>query len=161
ARDRTVPAGTREQSRLARWLSVERRLLKRSRRLLAGASRRDGSRLPKAACHGHGSTFTMTTFPTGPFRLLTIPHINPAGFGSVGEVEVIESSGMPRVGTRLARKQLGPQWAQHPEMRERFEREIDLLDRMRHPNIVGLVGVSMSATERFYVMPLYPQSLRD
>ena len=41
------------------------------------------------------------------------------------------------------------------------EREIELLSRMSHPNIVSLAGVSLSPTERFYVMPLYERSLRD
>jgi serine/threonine protein kinase len=103
----------------------------------------------------------MTKYTQGQFNVSFIRRIGAGGIGSVDEVEVVRSSGDPPVGTRFARKQLGPQWAQDPAMRERFEREIVLLATMNHPNIVSLAGVSASATERFYVMPLYANSLRD
>lgn len=95
------------------------------------------------------------------FYVRSIRHIGAGGIGTVDEVEVVRSSGEPRVGTRLARKQLGAQWINHSAMRERFEREISLLASMTHPNIVTLVGVSVSSAERWYVMPLYDRSLRD
>lgn len=95
------------------------------------------------------------------FYVRPIRHLGAGGIGTVDEVEVVRSSGEPPVGTRLARKQLGAQWSGQPSMRERFEREIQLLASMDHPNIVTLVGVSTSAAERWYVMPLYDGSLRD
>lgn len=103
----------------------------------------------------------MANFVQGQFHISFVRRIGAGGIGSVDEVEVTRSSGVPPVGTRLARKQLGPQWAQNPTMRERFEREIELLGKMAHPNIVSLAGVSVSSTERYYVMPLYSNSLRD
>ena len=103
----------------------------------------------------------MMTYLPGQFHVSFVRRIGIGGIGSVDEVEVVRSSGDPPVGTRLARKQLGAQWAQSPAMRARFEQEIELLKRMSHPNIVSLAGVSVSNTERFYVMPLYTQSLRD
>lgn len=95
------------------------------------------------------------------FHIKPIRHIGAGGIGTVDEVEVVQSTGSPPVGTRLARKQLGPQWTANPVMRDRFEREIELLGTMHHPNIVTLVGVSISKTERWYVMPLYSHSVRD
>jgi serine/threonine protein kinase len=95
------------------------------------------------------------------FRIRFVRPIGAGGFGSVDEVVVVSSSGSPPVGTRLARKQLGPQWAKDPQARERFEREIEMLAQMHHPNIVSLEGVSLSEVERCYVMPLYASSLRD
>jgi serine/threonine protein kinase len=103
----------------------------------------------------------MNRFTRSQFEVRFVRRLGAGGIGFVDEVEVVKSSGDPPVGTRFARKQLGPQWAQNPGMRERFEQEIKLLEHMSHPNIVSLAGVGASVTERCYVMPLYSQSLRD
>jgi len=64
------------------------------------------------------------------------------------------------VGTEWARKRLNAKWALHPEMRQRFEREIAALQVMQHPNIVTCQAENLPGEERFYVMPLYQHSLR-
>lgn len=102
----------------------------------------------------------MKKFTPGQIQISFVRRIGGGGIGTVDEVEVVESSGAPAVGTRFARKRLGPPWAQDPVMRGRFERELELLQRMDHPNIVSHVGASVSDTERYYAMPLYAHSLR-
>jgi serine/threonine protein kinase len=102
----------------------------------------------------------MKNFTPGQIQISFVRRIGGGGIGTVDEVEVVESSGAPAVGTRFARKQLGPPLAQDPTMRGRFERELELLQRMDHPNIVSHVGASVSGTGRYYAMPLYAHSLR-
>lgn len=95
------------------------------------------------------------------YRVQFVRHLGAGGIGTVDDVMVTESFGYPYVGTHLARKQLNARWRSHPEMQERFEREIELLGYMNHRNIVRLEGVSMSPGGRFYLMPLYTHSLRS
>jgi len=61
----------------------------------------------------------------------------------------------------LACKRLNGKWKAHPEMQKRFEREIAAVKTMAHPGIVAYCGENISGgSERFYLMPLYPTSLR-
>jgi serine/threonine protein kinase len=97
----------------------------------------------------------------GTFRFAIIGEVGEGGLGRVDEIQVTRSNCSLTVGTRFARKRLNAKWAQHPEMRQRFEREIEMLKGMAHPAIVPFTGENLpEATERFYVMPLYPRSLR-
>lgn len=96
------------------------------------------------------------------FVIQPVRRIGEGGFGVVDEV-VVSASNDPRhpVGMRLARKQLGPQWANHPEILARFEREIAQLRAMQHPNIVRIEGENLGGGQRFYLMPLYAGTLRQ
>lgn len=76
-------------------------------------------------------------------------------------VEVASANGPYPQGTQFARKQLGPNWAADPGARDRFEQEIKLLSTLNHPSIVKVMGVSLPGYPRFYLMPLYPDSLRS
>lgn len=103
----------------------------------------------------------MTLLP-GQFTIRAVRAIGEGGLGVVDEVEVVESNGSHPVGTRLARKRLGSKWAADAGAQQRFEREIDMLRTMKHPNIVSLKGVSLPGFERFYVMPYFHRgSLRS
>lgn len=42
---------------------------------------------------------------------------------------------------------------------QRFEREVRLLSRLNHPNVVKLIAGNVVAEQKFYVMPLYQCSL--
>jgi serine/threonine protein kinase len=98
--------------------------------------------------------------PLQHFLFKTNRQIGEGGLGVVDEIEVTESNGAHPVGTLLALKRLGPQWAEHPTARARFEREIETLQAMQHPNIISLQGENAGA-ERFYCMPRCVRSYRD
>jgi len=87
--------------------------------------------------------------------------LGSGGLGRVNRVRITESTaaGIP-VGSDWAAKRLNARWHAEPAARERFEREINALSRMSHENIVACVGVSLEGYERFYMMPLYRQSVR-
>jgi serine/threonine protein kinase len=92
-----------------------------------------------------------------------VRHVRPLGQGGLATVDVVEvtSDGGPYPrGTLLARKQLGPRWSRDPGAQQRFEREIEVLSKMSHPNTIQVAGVSLPGVPRFYLMPLYPMSLR-
>src|SRR5258708_15256646 len=89
---------------------------------------------------------------------------NPIGEGGLGRVDRIRvaassAHGKP-VGSEWAIKRLNSKWAAHPAMRERFEREIAAVKEMKHPNIVTFEGENIPGYERFYVMPLFTNTLR-
>lgn len=64
------------------------------------------------------------------------------------------------VGKHLARKKLNELFKEQPEARERFEREIKVVSKFKHPSIVTLEGVNVPGQQRCYFMPLFPQTLR-
>lgn len=43
----------------------------------------------------------------------------------------------------------------------RFEREVRLMSRLNHPNVISLIAYNLTCEDPFYVMPLYLCSLRD
>ncbi len=97
----------------------------------------------------------------GQFSIMTVRGIGEGGLGIVDEVEVVATNRSHPPGTRLARKRLGANWANDPGAQGRFEREIEMLETMNHPNIVSLEGVSLAGGERWYVMPYFQRgSLR-
>lgn len=44
---------------------------------------------------------------------------------------------------------------------QRFEREIRLLSRLNHPNVMKVITYNISDEQKFYIMPLYNGSLRN
>jgi serine/threonine protein kinase len=103
--------------------------------------------------------FPMALYP-GQFTIRSVRPLGAGGLGTVDEVEVVATNQSHALGTRLARKRLGPNWANDAGAQARFEREIEILGTMRHAHVVSLEGVSLPGGERWYVMPLYPRSLR-
>ncbi|HEY1954403.1 MAG TPA: serine/threonine-protein kinase [Polyangiaceae bacterium] len=95
-----------------------------------------------------------TLFP-GQFMITPVGEVGAGGLGTVDEVAVTASNASHPVGLRLARKRLGPRWRNDPGAQARFDREIDMLRTMAHPNIVSLEGVSMPGQPTWYVMPLF------
>jgi len=104
---------------------------------------------------------TMTTLPVGRFNFVDVEELGIGGLGRVRKIRIVESnaSGKP-VGSEWACKDLNENWNQHPTMRERFEREIAALKRMTHENIVSCEGENLPGHSRFYLMPLYTNTVR-
>nr|WP_233585497.1 serine/threonine-protein kinase [Corallococcus sp. CA054B] len=98
----------------------------------------------------------------GQFRFNPGRKLGQGGLGYVDEITIVASSAsdLP-VGTKLARKRLNENFKTRPEARERFEREIRALATMSHPNIVTVEGQNAPGGERCYMMPLYPNNLRN
>ncbi|MCL2349045.1 MAG: serine/threonine protein kinase [Planctomycetaceae bacterium] len=82
----------------------------------------------------------------GPFRIL-----RPLGRGGMGAVYqgIHALSGEP-----VAVKVLLENLDESPDVRKRFEAEIDALKMLRHPNIVRLNGFGQEGTLLYYVMEL-------
>lgn len=97
---------------------------------------------------------TYSTLLPGRFFVRHVKPIGSGGLATVDQVLVTQSNSKHRVGSHLARKRLGAQWQNDAGAQGRFEREIEMLDAMNHPNIVSLEGVSLSG-ENWYVMPLF------
>ncbi len=102
-----------------------------------------------------------TLLPPGRFMFEPVEELGAGGLGRVDRIRVTQSNAPGiTVGAELARKRLNSNWAAHPEMHERFEREILALKRMAHENIVTCEGENLPGGERFYVMPLYASTFR-
>lgn len=99
--------------------------------------------------------------PFGQFRFEVVRVVGEGGLGIVEEIRVTESNCSYQVGARFACKRLNSNWKNQPTAKERFEREIVAISRMDHTAIIPFRGQNLPGEERFYVMPLYPQSLRD
>jgi serine/threonine-protein kinase len=102
-----------------------------------------------------------TALMPGQFFVEFMEELGSGGLGRVNRVRVTTSyaESMP-VGSEWAAKRLNDKWRQHPEAQARFEREVRTLSAMSHANIVSCVGVSLPGYERFYMMPLYRDSVR-
>ncbi|MDI1433224.1 serine/threonine-protein kinase [Polyangium sorediatum] len=104
-----------------------------------------------------------TTLPPNQFRFKYGRLLGEGGLGRVDEIVIALSNCVGlQPGQRLACKRLNDSWKDHPVMRQRFEREIAALKAMSHTAIVAYQGENLGdSLERFYIMPLYPKSLRD
>lgn len=99
--------------------------------------------------------------PSGQFQFDVVVKIGEGGLGIVERIRVTASNCHHHVGVELARKRLNDRWKGQPSAQERFEREIAAISKMAHPSIISFQGENLRGGERFYVMNLYPQSLRD
>jgi serine/threonine protein kinase len=107
----------------------------------------------------------MTSPAHDPKRLKFIPTAatfrlgEPLGVGAVGTVYRAESDD---VSTPVAVKILHPNIAHDAAVVERFQREIVIMERLNHPNIVRHYGGGMMDGQYFYAMELLDRgSLKD
>jgi serine/threonine protein kinase len=80
----------------------------------------------------------------GAYRLL-----EALGTGGMGEVYLAEDT---RLGRRVALKVLPPEFSQHPEKIQRFEREARAIASLNHPGIVTLHSIEEADGRRFLTM---------
>jgi hypothetical protein len=88
----------------------------------------------------------MTERKIGPFILGK--QIGAGGMGIVYVATYVEN------GKEVALKVLPPGLSNDPKMLKRFEREIDILKRLTHPNIVKYYGGGTHQGQRWYAMEL-------
>ena len=86
----------------------------------------------------------MTARKIGPFELG--PQIGVGGMG------VVYSAIYPKNGKTVAIKVLSPGLMSDPKLLKRFEREMEILKRLDHPNIVKYHGGGVDKQQRYYVM---------
>ena len=86
----------------------------------------------------------MTPRKIGPFEVE-----RQIGVGGMG---IVYSAIYPAKNKRVALKVLSPGLMQEPKLLKRFEREIEILKRLNHPNIVKYYGGGLERDQRFYAM---------
>ncbi|MFO1093877.1 MAG: protein kinase [Planctomycetaceae bacterium] len=59
-----------------------------------------------------------------------------------------------KTGQQVALKVLAPDLSLDPKVAKRFEREMDILRKLKHPHIIRYYGGSSSGAQRYYAMEL-------
>ena len=59
-----------------------------------------------------------------------------------------------KTGQKVAVKMLAPDLTADPKVAKRFEREMEILQKLKHPNIIRYYGGSTSGNQRWYAMEL-------
>lgn len=91
-----------------------------------------------------GSRVDMTIRTIGPFEIE-----RQIGVGGMG---LVYSAIYPETGKRVAVKILSPGLIADPKLLKRFEREIEILNRLNHPNIVKYYGGGTENNQRYFAM---------
>lgn len=96
----------------------------------------------------------MTPRFIGPFELE-----RQIGVGGMG---IVYSAIYPKTQKRVAVKVLSPGLVSDPKLLKRFDREVEILKRLNHPNIVKYFGGGTANGQRFYAMEFLDNgSLQD
>jgi eukaryotic-like serine/threonine-protein kinase len=82
----------------------------------------------------------------GPFQLE-----EKLGVGGMG---VVYKATYLKTGQKVALKMLAPDLTADPKVAKRFEREMDILQKLKHPNIIRYYGGSTTGNQRWYAMEL-------
>jgi serine/threonine-protein kinase len=96
------------------------------------------------------SAFSMPAETTprrvGPFQLES--QLGVGGMGMVYKATYVKT------GQKVAVKMLAPDLTADPKVAQRFEREMEILQKLKHPNIIRYYGGSTTGTQRWYAMEL-------
>lgn len=109
--------------------------------------------LGTGGAHFFADLTTMENSQLGPYRIGR--RLGRGGMGTVYAAVEVET------GTAAAVKILSPALAGEEGFRERFEGEIESLKKLRHPNIVRLLGWGEQDGHLFYAMELVEGSTLD
>ncbi|QDT56492.1 Serine/threonine-protein kinase PK-1 [Caulifigura coniformis] len=82
----------------------------------------------------------------GPFQLE-----EKLGVGGMG---VVYKATYLKTGQKVALKMLAPDLTADPKVAKRFEREMEILQKLKHPNIIRYYGGSTTGNQRWYAMEL-------
>lgn len=82
----------------------------------------------------------------GPFQLES-----KLGVGGMG---IVYRATYLKTGQQVALKVLAPDLSLDPKVAKRFEREMDILRKLKHPHIIRYYGGSTSGAQRYYAMEL-------
>ena len=82
----------------------------------------------------------------GPFQL--------EGRLGVGGMGIVYKATYLKGGQKVAVKVLAPDLTADPKVAKRFEREMSILKKLKHPNIIKYYGGSTSGAQRFYAMEM-------
>ncbi len=89
----------------------------------------------------------------GPFQLE-----EKLGVGGMG---VVYKATYLKTGQKVAVKMLAPDLTADPKVAKRFEREMEILQKLKHPNIIRYYGGSTTGSQRWYAMELIPGGALD
>ncbi|MFV0446434.1 MAG: serine/threonine-protein kinase [Planctomycetaceae bacterium] len=89
----------------------------------------------------------------GPFQL--------EGRLGVGGMGIVYKATYLKGGQKVALKVLSPDLTADAKVTKRFEREMEILKKLKHPNIIKYYGGSASGTQRFYAMELIASGSLD
>lgn len=89
----------------------------------------------------------------GPFQLES-----KLGVGGMG---IVYKATYLKTGQQVALKVLAPDLSADPKIAKRFEREMDILSKLKHPHIIRYFGGSTSGNQRYYAMELLPGGALD
>ncbi|MBX3441708.1 MAG: protein kinase [Planctomyces sp.] len=89
----------------------------------------------------------------GPFELSD--RLGVGGMGMVYRATYLKT------GQQVALKMLAPDLIADPKVAQRFEREMAILQKLKHPHIIRYYGGSTSGSQRWYAMELVPSGALD
>jgi len=72
----------------------------------------------------------------------------------VGGMGIVYRATYTKSGQQVALKVLAPDLSLDPKVAKRFEREMDILRKLKHPHIIRYYGGGTSGNQRFYAMEL-------
>lgn len=72
----------------------------------------------------------------------------------VGGMGIVYRATYTKNGAQVAVKILSPDLSESESLQKRFEREVSILKKLQHPNIVRYYGGGKFGSQRFYAMEL-------
>src|SRR3569623_278953 len=123
---------------------------------LAGCENKLHSRIPPDTI-GDAGTHSSNTNRAGILQMATGQSIGPFELGEklgAGGMGVVYRARYNKTGQMVALKLLAPALLDDEKLVARFQRELDVLKKLKHPNIIQFFGGGRLGKQQFYVMEL-------